>query len=225
MQKRQLPDGWDAEIPSFPADPKGMAGRDASGKVENAVAKRIPWLIGGAADLAPFHQDAAHVRWRRRLRSGQLQRPESPLRNSRARHGVDSERDVAVKVAALRFRFPDLQRLYARAHPAERDHGAAGHLHLHARFHRRRRRWADASAGGATDFATRDTGFDHIAAGRCQRGRGSLADDSAVPSRAGMPDPVAPEYADFGSDAAMVRLPAWPRAHIFWRPRWAANWM
>ena len=53
MQKRQLPDGWDAEIPSFPADPKGMAGRDASGKVENALAKRIPWLIGGSADLAP----------------------------------------------------------------------------------------------------------------------------------------------------------------------------
>jgi transketolase len=53
MQKRQLPDGWDAGIPAFPADPKGMAGRDASGKVENAVAKRIPWLIGGAADLAP----------------------------------------------------------------------------------------------------------------------------------------------------------------------------
>jgi transketolase len=53
MQKRQLPDGWDADIPSFPTDPKGMAGRDASGKVENALAKRIPWIIGGAADLAP----------------------------------------------------------------------------------------------------------------------------------------------------------------------------
>ena len=53
MQKRELPDGWDADIPSFPADAKGMAGRDASGKVENAVAKRVPWLIGGAADLAP----------------------------------------------------------------------------------------------------------------------------------------------------------------------------
>jgi transketolase len=53
MQKRQLPEGWDAEVPSFPADPKGMAGRDASGKVENALAKRVPWLIGGAADLAP----------------------------------------------------------------------------------------------------------------------------------------------------------------------------
>jgi transketolase len=53
MQKRQLPDGWDTEIPTFPADPKGMAGRDASGKVENALAKRIPWMVGGAADLAP----------------------------------------------------------------------------------------------------------------------------------------------------------------------------
>ncbi len=53
MQKRELPDGWDADIPVFAADAKGLAGRDASGKVENAVAKRVPWLIGGAADLAP----------------------------------------------------------------------------------------------------------------------------------------------------------------------------
>ena len=53
MQKRQLPEGWDADIPSFPPDPKGVAGRDASGKVLNAIAKRVPWLIGGAADLAP----------------------------------------------------------------------------------------------------------------------------------------------------------------------------
>ncbi len=53
IQKRELPDGWDADIPVFPADPKGLAGRDASGKVENAIAKRLPWLIGGAADLAP----------------------------------------------------------------------------------------------------------------------------------------------------------------------------
>jgi transketolase len=53
MQHRQLPDGWEKAIPSFPADAKGMAGRDASAKVENAVAQAIPWLIGGAADLAP----------------------------------------------------------------------------------------------------------------------------------------------------------------------------
>jgi transketolase len=53
MQHRQLPDGWDRDIPSFPADPKGLAGRDASAKVQNAVAKNVPWLIGGSADLAP----------------------------------------------------------------------------------------------------------------------------------------------------------------------------
>jgi transketolase len=53
MQKRELPDGWDKEIPTFPADAKGLAGRDASAKVLNAIAKNVPWLIGGAADLAP----------------------------------------------------------------------------------------------------------------------------------------------------------------------------
>ena len=49
----QLPDGWDAEVPTFPADPKGMASREASGKVLNAIAPHLPLLIGGAADLAP----------------------------------------------------------------------------------------------------------------------------------------------------------------------------
>lgn len=53
MQHRLLPDGWDKDLPSFPADDKGMATRDSSGKVINALAKRIPWLLGGAADLAP----------------------------------------------------------------------------------------------------------------------------------------------------------------------------
>ena len=53
MQKRVLPDGWDADIPTFPADEKGVAGRIASGKVLNAIASRVPWLLGGAADLAP----------------------------------------------------------------------------------------------------------------------------------------------------------------------------
>src|SRR5579864_7560193 len=48
----QLPDGWDKNLPSFPADPKGMATRESSGKVLNALAKNIPWLLGGSADLA-----------------------------------------------------------------------------------------------------------------------------------------------------------------------------
>ncbi|MBA3321810.1 MAG: transketolase, partial [Pyrinomonadaceae bacterium] len=53
MQKRELPEGWDKDIPTFDVDPKGVAGRDASGKVLNAIAKNVPWLIGGSADLAP----------------------------------------------------------------------------------------------------------------------------------------------------------------------------
>ena len=53
MQTRELPDDWDAELPSFSADSKGVASRDSSAKVLNAVAQRLPWLIGGAADLAP----------------------------------------------------------------------------------------------------------------------------------------------------------------------------
>jgi transketolase len=53
MQRRQLPDGWDAEIPTFEPDAKGLAGREASGKVLNALARRVPWLLGGACDLAP----------------------------------------------------------------------------------------------------------------------------------------------------------------------------
>ncbi|HME93876.1 MAG TPA: transketolase [Methylomirabilota bacterium] len=53
MQRRELPDGWDRDLPSFPADPKGLAGRDASGQALNALARHVPWLLGGSADLAP----------------------------------------------------------------------------------------------------------------------------------------------------------------------------
>ena len=53
MQRRELPDGWDRDLPKFPADAKGVAGRDASAKVLNAIAKNMPWMVGGSADLAP----------------------------------------------------------------------------------------------------------------------------------------------------------------------------
>ena len=51
--KRELPDGWDKDLPDFKPDTKGIATREASGKVLNAIAKNVPWLLGGAADLAP----------------------------------------------------------------------------------------------------------------------------------------------------------------------------
>lgn len=51
--KHELPDGWDADLPDFKPDAKGIATREASGKVLNAIAKNVPWILGGAADLAP----------------------------------------------------------------------------------------------------------------------------------------------------------------------------
>jgi transketolase len=53
MQHRTLPDGWEAALPVFPPDPKGLATRDSSGQVLNAVARAVPWLLGGSADLSP----------------------------------------------------------------------------------------------------------------------------------------------------------------------------
>jgi transketolase len=52
MQHRELPDGWDKNLPTFPADAKGMATRDSSGKVLNVLAQNMPWLMGGSADLS-----------------------------------------------------------------------------------------------------------------------------------------------------------------------------
>jgi len=53
MEHRQLPSSWDKDLPTFPADAKGLATRDSAAKVENAIAKNVPWFMGGAADLSP----------------------------------------------------------------------------------------------------------------------------------------------------------------------------
>jgi transketolase len=56
MQRRELPLEWDKNLPVFPTDPKGIAGRDASGKVLNVLAQNIPWFLGGSADLGPSNK-------------------------------------------------------------------------------------------------------------------------------------------------------------------------
>ena len=83
--------------PTFPADAKGLAARESSGKVLNAVAKNVPWLIGGAGRPGPLDQDPAHLRRRRRLRGRQLRRPQPPLRHPRARDGGHPQRHGAVQ--------------------------------------------------------------------------------------------------------------------------------
>ena len=56
MQRRDLPAGWDRDLPEFPADPKGVAGRDASGQVLNVLAQNVTWFLGGSADLGPSNK-------------------------------------------------------------------------------------------------------------------------------------------------------------------------
>jgi transketolase len=56
MQRRELPAGWDRNLPVFPADAKGLAGRDASGQVLNVLAQNVPWFLGGSADLGPSNK-------------------------------------------------------------------------------------------------------------------------------------------------------------------------
>jgi transketolase len=56
MQRRDLPARWDRDLPEFPADPKGVAGRDASGQVLNVIAQNVAWLLGGSADLGPSNK-------------------------------------------------------------------------------------------------------------------------------------------------------------------------
>jgi transketolase len=53
LDRRDLPEGWDRDLPTFPADAKGLATRESSGTVLNAIARKMPWLLGGSADLAP----------------------------------------------------------------------------------------------------------------------------------------------------------------------------
>src|SRR6202045_4107089 len=56
MERRELPAQWDRNLPAFPADLKGMAGRDASGEVLNVLAQNVPWFLGGSADLGPSNK-------------------------------------------------------------------------------------------------------------------------------------------------------------------------
>jgi len=72
MERRELPAGWDRDLPTFPADAKGLAGRDASNKALNALARNIPWFLGGSADLGPSNKTTLTFDG-----AGQLQ-PETP---------------------------------------------------------------------------------------------------------------------------------------------------
>ncbi|MGA9599726.1 MAG: transketolase [Methylocystis sp.] len=62
MQRRELPPGWDRDLPVFPPDARGLAGRDASGEVLNVIAQSVPWFLGGSADLGPSNKTTLKYR-------------------------------------------------------------------------------------------------------------------------------------------------------------------
>ena len=113
MQHRELPDGWDKNLPVFPAEAKGIASRDSSAKVLNVLAQNVPWLIGGSADLAPSTKTRLTFDKGGDFESGRLQRAQFSFRHPRTCHGRDSERTLVVENSSLRFDVPDFQRLHA----------------------------------------------------------------------------------------------------------------
>ena len=97
MQHRELPDGWDKDLPTFPADAKGTGHpRIVRQGAERHCAKNIPWLIGGSADLAPSTKTRLTFEGAGDFEADRLRRPQLPLRHPRTRHGRDPQRHVAV---------------------------------------------------------------------------------------------------------------------------------
>ncbi len=196
MQHRRLPDEWDRDIPFFPTDAKGLAGRDASGKVQNVIAQRVPWLIGGAADLAPSTKTRLTFEG-----AGDFSQANYAGRNFHFGIREHAMGSILNGMSTSKIRpygsgfliFSDYMRAPIRLSalmelPVD--------LHLYARFHRRRRRRTYSPTGGTTDFIARHSGPHRSSPGRCQRNCGSLAPDYGVPAQAGLPDSFPPEYAD-----------------------------
>ncbi len=130
-----LPAGWDANIPSFPADAKGLATRVASGRVMNAIAPLLPALTGGSADLNPSTHTA--LKDIGDFGAQQLHRPEHPLRRSRARHGRHHQRPCGSwRNTAVRRHVSRVLRLHASANQAGSAHEVACDSHLYPRQHR-----------------------------------------------------------------------------------------
>ncbi len=153
IDRRELPEGWDADIQPFPADAKGMASRASSGKVLNQAAKHIPWLLGGSADLAPSTNTLLKFE-----NVGDFEAGQYAGRNFHfgIREHVMGAICNGMSLCGLRafgatfFVFTDYMR---PLDPPGRHHGAARVLRLHARFDRRGRGRphapADRAPGGA----------------------------------------------------------------------------
>ena len=185
MQRRELPDDWDKNLPTFPADPKGIATRESSGKVLNVLAQNIPWLIGGSADLATSNKTTLKFEGAGDFEAGNYA--------GRNLHFGVREHAMAASVNGLDRlwnprlwrNFLQLQRLHAGQHPAGRAHGNSIDFYFHARLDWSGRRWSYSSTDRATRLAASDAEFDCASSGRCERSNRSLEDHRAVATPAG----------------------------------------
>ena len=177
LQHRQSAAGWDKELPTFAPDAKGLATRDSSSKVLNAIAKNDPWLMGGSADLYPSTKTRLTFDGAGDFEANHYNAPEFPFRHSRARHGRDCKRHESGESSRLRVDLPHFQRLHENADPPFGRHGSSVDLDFYSRFHRRRRRWTDPPAHRTVNNAARHTWPHYVASCRCQRSCRGLEGD------------------------------------------------
>ena len=178
MKTRDLPPGWEKALPTFPASASGMSTRDASGKVLNAVAQKVPYILGGAADLYPSTKTRLEFEF-----AGEFQ-AESELGNYKGRNfhfGIREHAMCAIVngmvltgLRAYRLRIPDLHRLRARLHSSLFADGHSRTAHLDSRHHQSRRRRAHASADRAVGVVAGGAGHGRDSSGRCQRDGGGV---------------------------------------------------
>ena len=179
--KGDLPEGWNKDLPVFPAG-KGQATRVSSGQVLNAIAAKVPQIIGGSADLNPSTNTALKglgdfqspaVAGQRQARRGgrrvELRRTQHSLRRARTCHGQPQQRSRAARRRdSLHGDVPAICRLHAPGDPSGRADGAARDLRLHARQHLPGRRRPHASTGGASGRAARHSQSRRDSSRRCE---------------------------------------------------------
>ena len=195
-QKRELPDGWDAEHPQLRARREGA--RHAQGLEQGRERDRRARALAARRLRRPHRLDLGPPRLRRRgrLRARRLRRPPAPLRHPRARVGGDLQRPLALQAAAALVDLPHLLRLRPAGDPPLGADGAAGDPRLHPRLDRARRGRPDPPAGRAARLAAGDPRPRRDPPRRRQRGRRGLAGGDRPHPPAGRPRPHPPERAD-----------------------------
>src|SRR2546426_6635510 len=210
MQRRDLPTGWDRNLPVFPAGCQGRRGPGRLGQSAQCARAERPVAPRRGGRPPAVQQDDPDVRRRGKLPGRDSERQEPAFRHPRARDGGDRQRALAVEAAAFRRDIFHLQRLRPTSHPALGADGAADRLRVHARLHGRRRGWPDPPARGAPGIPARHPRARHVAARRRQRGRRGVSLRDAAAPPAGRDRAVSAAAADSGP--ARLRLPRGGRA-------------